>query len=82
MLRMTKAEVKLRAGSQLTWRHHVYDAAWMLTVNVEIVRLLAVVGNRRNGPDESVFRVRVRRLSDGKIHDVDPHYLVDPTRLQ
>lgn len=83
MLNMTRAEIRLRRNSLLIWRRYSYDNRYNLTCEDVPVRLLSGLGDKldRNQIRDRANAIRVLDTSTGEIHSVDPHFLIDPTRL-
>lgn len=82
MLNMTRAEIRLRHNSLLIWRRYSYDNRYNLTCENVAVRLLAGLGDKRdhNRPTDRAHAIRVIDPTTKRVYDVDPHFLIDPTR--
>ena len=83
MLYMTPAEIQLRRGSLLYWARYSFTNRYDMTRELVPVRLLAKVSRSCRREDNGRFHaVRVLDPATGKIHALEPHFLIDPTRMK
>jgi hypothetical protein len=82
MLNMTRAEIRLRRNSLLIWRRYTYDNRYNLTCENVPVRLLCGLGDKldENNIRDRSNQIRVLDPVTKRVHSVDPHFLIDPTR--
>lgn len=83
MLSMTPDEIKLRSGSRLIWVRYIFCDRYNMTRTETPVRLLAkVCESGRRAMHNNATRIRVQVEHSNALEDVDPHFLIDPTRMK